>query len=225
MKRIFALLLLTCLLLGCFSACNIADPDPKDTVGSETESDTETESVSETESETETETTPEEKLEKVYLPQEEIPGERVEFSLLADIHVFLGNSFESYALFLNKETLTQTIDQIPVSDEPAISELRQIAETVDFEEYGVIAIHADCSISEDPFMPDELILQDTRWVFVFHSNGYNEVLDAVSEHTFFLKVMKTDLPSKELDTFICGYSRDPLPSTDPVFFRSYFEYR
>ena len=90
MKRSLIVLLISALLIACFASCspndsaleNISDSESETELQIESVSETETESVSETESESESETETEEELEKVYLPQQDIPGERLSYDVI-----------------------------------------------------------------------------------------------------------------------------------------------
>ena len=214
MKRIFALLLLTCLLLGCFSACNTADPDPKDTVGSETESDTETE------------TTPEEKLEKVYLPQEEIPGTRIELTVLYEETGLEMPTLQTgdYHVFKSQEDLNRVVSR---------SELSEKIAQLDFTEYCVVAVKIQTATGEQPLNIQELILQEDRLVVIYQSH-FNGAVDAdIRYHTSFVAVKKSDLPSEKIACDIFAYSiyQEKLDQNEtPIrlgscWYPNYYEYR
>jgi len=217
MKRIFALLLLTCLLLGCFSACNTADPDPKDTVGSETET------VSDTEP------TPEEALDWLLsfkadlpsrpapsdlevVPKEDIPGNNLEYRLLS---AGKDSQFrEEKASFLSEEEAREVLESLGMD-----------SSCVDFETELVIRVSASFSWSElgekavnwDHVGITQLLLSELAssdgsvpgapcLLFIYEAPSSDVNVDVTFDYVSYLVVKKADLPQKQLQYYCLGYS-------------------
>ena len=193
MKKLWIFLFTLSLLLTCFAACTPTDSDPKDTVGSETES--------------ETETTSAESPKPVRFDQADIPGTRLEFELLSASRDL---SFD-YDPKAPGKVLNQEECQI------ALRRAGRTLDSVDLNAYRIIQItacygYADVGNYEtaDGFGVNEVILQEDRLVVVYESmydvppGGLTA--QAISSHTSYIIVKVSDLPQGDFEFVICGYS-------------------
>ena len=200
MKKYVCMLLMFCMFLGCFAGCNVAEKDPIDSTEQPTESQSETESVSETETEG--------VLETVYFAQEDIPGEDLAFSAVYDKNRLPYTTEQNWFQILNSKAAAEEL----FSDLDGKDALLQAVEQVDFETDCLLAVRPQVS-STDMLTLDEVILQDGRLVFVFHSDTRLGFDADVHSHLFLIKVKKTDLPTGELGCYICSYSpNNPYPA-------------
>jgi len=240
MKRSLIVLLISALLIACFASCspndsaleNISDSESETELQIESVSETETESVSETESESESETETEEELEKVYLPQQDIPGERLSYDVIYVERFRIGSKDQKVFRFETEAELVAFVEEIKDSNfgDSKKSALLAAVEQVDFTTYDVIAVTAQYSSSEiennsmNGFGINEIILQDERLVFVYESLLATGANDDANEQSSFVTVKKTDVPKDVSDGLICAYS-SVNPNVGSYYIDRYFEYR
>ena len=76
---------------------------------------------------------------------------------------------------------------------------------VDFDTYSVLAIKTLVCSADTPFLLDELILQEDRLVFVFHSNAREVFTEDMFYSLALVLIKKTDVPEQNMEIYICAY--------------------
>ena len=223
-KRMICILLLASLVLGCFVGCNTATP-PSENTGTESQSESET--VSETETETETEV---ELGTKVYYKQEDIPGVRIDISMLFSRRMD-GFSItpEKFEIFDTEASLKSRIPEAVPEDHAIFSAIKD----VDFDTYSVLAIKTLVCSADTPFLLDELILQEDRLVFVFHSNAREVFTEDMFYSLALILVKKTDVPEQNMEIYICAYMPKGISYPDDwegfrrgsYYYTEYYDYK
>ena len=161
-------------------------------------------------------------IEKVYFPQEEIPGTRLEYRMVG-----VGGYLMNVPRMLTFETKAEFQQYIEAPSRSYLNAeereaLCQMVDQVNFETDCLIVVTAHHTSSGEPFTLEDVILQKERLVFVYHSNI--EITEDIITQNSFLTVKKSDLSKENLDSFICAYCREH-DGVGSYFYRNYYEYQ
>jgi len=209
MKQILSLFLFVVMLLSCFTACL-----PLETAPNETETESTGESKTETEAEAEEEWLLSRKTDLPdpdpsnvkTVPQDEIPGEKLEYRQLFEGRTSLYYPYDT--AFLSEEEARA-----------ALSSLETELASIDFETEIVIRLVSSFSLSEsdqDPngiglsqLMLSELVSKagelSTCLLFIHEAPFNGEGIDSTYHYVTYLVVSKADLPQKQLQYHCLGY--------------------
>ena len=204
MKKYISVLLLLCLLLGCFAACNVPEKDPEGSSEqpSESQSESSVESGLKGNEESLSETETQENLKKVYFSKNNIPGTVLNYTLLSEYDYFpLDDKLNSFALIETKADFLQLFSELG-EEHALIKDIDQ----VDFNQYNVIAVKAVHTSTDSPFSLERVLLQEGRLVFVFQSNYDGISTEDYIVQVSFLLVKKSDCSGNISDAFLCAYS-------------------
>ncbi|MBQ2734814.1 MAG: hypothetical protein IJF33_03185 [Clostridia bacterium] len=220
MKRIFTIFLVIFMIMACFSACVSVETNPN---GKETVSESNAESVSDTATEPTREI--------IAYAQEDIPGDRLDFTLLYKQSQFDVPSLDKYGSFLVLQSKEAFEGALPFLD--AEHALLQAIAQVDFETHCVLLVETQVASLDNPFVLDEIVIQEGRVVFVFHSDMKMLSNGEMLPHLSVALIEKNMIPQDVSDCFVCAYStNDPYYSVDDVIvpvgsyhYPNYYEYR
>ena len=142
-----------------------------------------------------------EHIERVYFSQEEIPGTELNYSAIFSKKQFdipdVNN--DSFRIFDSKEECDRVLRSLNPDDA-----LWQAIGEVDFENYSLLAMEISVASSETIVL-DQVILQDGRLVFVYHSEFSETNTDDILPQATWIAVKKTELPQGYLACFVCSY--------------------